>query len=122
MAQAKWNLEDEDADEDGDAGVSAHHRDRFSRAGRSEAKERARNNKKDCKREKGGGSVVINGSALAKPGAICIISGARPGIDGPWRIEQVSHSFSRSGWTTSLSFKMPGKKKDSRTDEDDDDE
>ena len=39
----------------------------------------------------------------------CIVIGARAGVDGPWRIETVTHSYSRSGgFVTSLDLKAPG--------------
>jgi hypothetical protein len=93
----------------------AKHNDRFSRADKDEAKGKAGSHSKDSEKERGGGTASINGTASAIPGGTCIIAGARPGVDGPWRMEEVSHSYSRSGWTTDLTLKMPGDKKDTRT-------
>ncbi|ABS14202.1 late control protein [Brucella anthropi] len=62
---------------------------------------------KEVERDKGGGTVEIDGTALARPGGTCIISGARAGVDGSYRIEEVSHSYSNSGWTTRLTVKLP---------------
>jgi hypothetical protein len=81
--------------------------DRFSRADRTEAQGSANNGAKDAEREKGGGSATIDGNAAAKPGGVFILMGARPGIDGAYRIEGVEHSYSRSGWTTKLDLKQP---------------
>jgi Bacteriophage probable baseplate hub protein len=107
LAKAKWNREKESV-KNADDGAGAEHNDRFSRADKDEAKGKAKNHAKDSEKEKGGGSAVIDGTASAIPGGTCVIAGARPGIDGPWRIEEVQHEFSRSGWTTSLTLKMPG--------------
>lgn len=67
--------------------------------------------------EAGGGSVVIEGNTGAIPDGLCILTGARPGIDGTYRIKTVTHSLQRgSGWTTSLDLVQPqgGAGKDTR--------
>ena len=53
--------------------------------------------------------VAIEGDTAAIPDGLCIVTGARPGVDGPWRIESVTHSYSRGGgFITQLSLKQPG--------------
>jgi len=116
LKAGRWMREKEDVQNADDDGAEAEHNDRHPRADKDEAKHKAKSNAKDSEKEKGGGSVVIDGNATAKPGGTCMIVGARPGVDGAWRIEEVGHEYSRSGWTTSLTLKMPGKEtgKDSR--------
>lgn len=91
-----------------DADAKATYVDRFPAADEDEAKERAKSHKKDSERGKGGGTITINGSATPQPEGNVILEGARPGIDGTYRIEGVQHDFSRSsGWTTKLDVKQP---------------
>ncbi len=72
------------------------------------AKTRATANSEDSKSEKGGGSVTIDGDPAAMSRATLIVSGARPGIDGPYRIKTATHHYSRSsGWTTECSLEQP---------------
>lgn len=56
----------------------------------------------------GGGTVVIDGNGGAVPDGLCVLTGARPGADGSYRIKGVTHDYSRSGgWTTSLELAEP---------------
>jgi len=72
------------------------------------AKAKASSSARESKRSKGGGSITIIGNASAEPEATCTVSGARPGIDGEYIIDQVEHSVSRSdGWETKLTLKLP---------------
>ena len=53
--------------------------------------------------------ITIEGDTGAIPDGLCIVTGARPGVDGSWRIESVTHSYSRGGgFVTQLSLKQPG--------------
>lgn len=82
--------------------------DRFPAADEDEASERSKSHKKDSERGKGGGTITINGSATPQPEGNVSLEGARPGIDGTYRIEGVQHDYSRSsGWTTKLDVKQP---------------
>lgn len=102
--EAKWKeTEVEVRGED----VSTAFGDKITRADVDEAKSSATSKTKDAEREKGGGSIEIDGTAQARPGGTCVLAGARAGVDGSYRIEEVSHSYTRSGWTTRLSVKLP---------------
>lgn len=51
----------------------------------------------------GGGRIVINGEPAAQHNGFVEVIGARPGIDGVWRIESAEHSWSRDqGYITKL--------------------
>ncbi|RWX72610.1 late control protein [Mesorhizobium sp. M2A.F.Ca.ET.039.01.1.1] len=101
---AKWKqVEAEVEDEDAEAIFG----DRQSRADEDEAKASSDSQAKDAEKQKGGGTVQIDGTASAVPGGTLNLIGARPGIDGAYRIESVDHDYSRSGWTTSCELKQP---------------
>lgn len=101
----KWTYQTEQIS---DEGAKASFVDRYVASDPDEAKERAKSNKKESERAKGGGSITIDGSTDPQPEALVNLSGARPGIDGTYRIEGVQHDFSRSsGWTTQLDVKQP---------------
>lgn len=112
--EAKWK-ETEATVEDEDDIIVTH--DKKTGADEPDAKSKSEGKSRDVQRDKGGGTVEIDGDATARSGGKCIISGARAGIDGEYRIEEVNHSYSRSGWTTRLSVKLPGGEagKDNRT-------
>ncbi len=102
---ATWKQEKIEVQDDGaQAGFQA----RYPAAESGEAKSGAEGRKDTAERDKGGGSISINGTAEPQPEALVILSGARPGIDGTYRIETVTHEFSRgSGWVTRLDVKQP---------------
>lgn len=60
-------------------------------------------------REKGGaGSVVIEGAPDAVPDGLCRVVGARPGIDGSYRIKGITHTMTRGGgYTTAIDLAQP---------------
>lgn len=69
---------------------------------------RAKANGEDSKSEKGGGDVTLDGNPLARSRAPLIVAGARPGVDGPYRIKTATHSYKRdAGWTTKCSVEQP---------------
>ena len=82
--------------------------DRLPRANAAEASEQNRSDRATSERDAGGGTVVIEGNTAAIPDGLCILSGARPGVDGAYRIESVTHSYSRGGgFVTTLTLREP---------------
>jgi len=81
--------------------------DRFDAADADQAKAKAKAHKASAEREKGGGTIVMNGTTTPQPEATVILIGARPGIDGTYRIDTVTHQFDGNGWTTRLEVKQP---------------
>lgn len=56
----------------------------------------------------GVGRVVIEGAPSAIPDAVCTVVGARPGVDGAYRIKGVTHELNRgSGFLTTLELAQP---------------
>ena len=102
--EAKWK-EVETETEDTEASATATHR--FPASDKGEAERRTKSDKTDSEREKGGGSIVIDGNEAASPEAPVALVGARPGADGDYVAAGVSHDVSRSGFTTSIEVKRP---------------
>ena len=104
--EAKWKAEEVEAK--AADGVSAKRTTRWTAPNKAQAKARAGANGKDSEREKGGGTVQIDGEPAALPEANATVSGVRPGLDGSYRIDAVDHSYSRNaGFTTTLTLKQP---------------
>jgi hypothetical protein len=61
----------------------------------------------DSQASRGKGWVVLNGEPNAKAGGSIIILGARPGVDGTYRITEAEHSYSRRGYTTRCDVDQP---------------
>lgn len=84
--------------------VDAAHWARFPRADEAEASDQATSDATTTERDRGGGSVTIEGDTGAVPDGLCLIAGARPGVDGVYRINSVTHKVDRGGgFTTALS-------------------
>jgi phage protein D len=111
--EAKWK-EVETQTEDTEASATSTHR--FPASDKAEADRRTKADKTTSEREKGGGSIVIDGDEYANPEAPVAVVGVRPGIDGDFIASSVSHDVSRSGYTTSIELKRPAGKagKDTR--------
>jgi len=101
--KSKW--EEREADVEGGGGAAFI--DRFVSGTAENAERRARSLKGRSERNGGDGSVLIVGTATAKPEAPLILSGTRPGIDGTYLIDGVQHRLAKGGYTTSCDLKKP---------------
>ncbi|MDV4144380.1 hypothetical protein [Shimia sp. FJ5] len=82
--------------------------DRFARAGEQETTQQGESDAATTARDAGEGAVVIEGNTAAVPDGLCTVSGTRPGVDGSYRIEAVTHTLTRSGgFVTTLELKQP---------------
>ncbi|WP_223425616.1 hypothetical protein [Tateyamaria pelophila] len=77
--------------------VSAIHASRLSRADETEAAQQSDSDAATAQRDAGEGTVTIEGNTAAVPDGLCIIAGTRPGVDGAYRIEAVTHTLTRAG-------------------------
>jgi hypothetical protein len=102
---AQWQEEDVEV-EGSDA--QADYVSRYPEPNADQSGARAGNDSATSERDTAGGSVTIEGDTSAIPDGLCMVSGTRQGIDGPYRIESVTHDYSRSGFTTRLELKSPG--------------
>jgi hypothetical protein len=102
--EAKWKEEEVEVELDADAESV----NRYSEPNDQQSKDRAESDKATSERDVAEGSVTIEGDTGAIPDGLCIVTGARAGIDGPYRIESVDHEYSRSGFTTKLELKAAG--------------
>lgn len=77
-------------------------------ADEDQAKAVAEGRKAASEREGGSGTVLLDLAVTAQAEGTFVLSGARPGIDGTYRIVGVTHSADRSGGATaSLELKQP---------------
>jgi phage protein D len=111
QVRARWydpkKAEWQEAEEDTDLTVEARHDHRYAKPDRDEANQQTASDKATSERDAGEGSVTVEGDTSAIPDGLCIVTGARPGIDGPYRIESVTHSYSRGGgFVTTLDLKV----------------
>ena len=89
-------------------GVEADTTEKFFAADEAEAKRKVKSHKAESERGSGEGYVTLEGEVGAQPEGECQVIGARPGIDGSYRIDGVEHSYSRSsGFVTRLDLKRP---------------
>ena len=104
MQAAELVTEETDTGLDGDAT----HARRELEASSDDAKRAVSADAATSKQATGGGSVVIEGNTAATPDGLCIVAGARPGVDGAYRIKSVTHNYSRGGgFVTSLELIEP---------------
>ncbi len=103
-AEAAWK----ETEEPTSLGGEARHDHRYSLANEGEAGEQAAANRATSERDAGEGSVTIEGDTAAIPDGLCTVAGARPGIDGAYRIEALTHRYSRGGgFITELELRQP---------------
>lgn len=102
---AQWKTESVDISiDDAVSGFT----DRQVAADQGEAQQRGKSHKKNAEREQGGGSITVNGTTVPQPEGLVVLSGARPGVDGTYRINSVVQTFTKdAGWTTRLDLKQP---------------
>ncbi|WP_099864745.1 phage late control D family protein [Pararhizobium haloflavum] len=82
---------------------------RGSAADETQARSFAEAHKVNAERDAGSGSVEIDLAPEAQAEGTFVLSGARPGIDGSYRITGVTHKANRGGGaTTVLELKQPG--------------
>jgi len=104
MREAEWKL----ADRAINLNVDALHAFRFSKPWDFETDQQTDSDKATSERDQGEGTITIEGNNEAVPDALCLVEGARDGVDGAYRIEAVTHSLNRSGgWITTLELKQP---------------
>ncbi|PYF05051.1 hypothetical protein BJ122_102277 [Rhodopseudomonas faecalis] len=102
---AKWR---EEKVEVNDMDAEAEQTMRWTSANADEAKGHADSAAKESERNKGGGTATIDGDITAQPEGAFALVGARPGVDGLYKIDKVQHELSRSsGFTTRLDIKAP---------------
>ena len=104
--QSKWVSEKVQVP---DADVSASGERLYPRSGKTAATDSATGRKTHSQRERGAGTVRILGNPLARAEMFCVISGVRPGLDGTYIADTVTHMFDRSaGYETNIDIKRPG--------------
>ena len=104
--KAQWNVASASI---GDDGAEADLTDTFKAADQGRATTRAGGRAAKAKRKKGeGDSVQIDGDPAAMSQANLTIVGARPGVDGQYRIKTATHKYVRTGgWTTHCVLDQP---------------
>ncbi|MGV2109787.1 phage late control D family protein [Agrobacterium salinitolerans] len=93
--------------ETGTEGASTVYEDTLTASNEQDAQRRATSLAAELDRESGEGTVTIEGNIGAQPEGSCVVAKCRPGIDGTYRIEGVTHDYSRSGWVTRLDLGQP---------------
>ncbi len=103
---ARWNVASASV---GDDGAEADFVETFKAADAGRAQTRASGNAAKAKRKKGAGHTVeIDGDPGAMSQANLVIVGARPGVDGQYRIKSATHRYHRKGgWITTCTVEQP---------------
>jgi len=93
---------------EGNYAATAAHLVRYTTADEDQADQESEGPVADSERRRGTGWVLIDGEPAARAGGECIVRGARPGVDGSYKIVEAEHSFSRqSGYLTRLDLEQP---------------
>ena len=104
MIAARWDLAERATGLD----VRALHAFRFAKPDAVETTQQINSDAATAARDAGEGTVTIEGDPAAIPDGLCIITGTRPGVDGAYRIEAVTHTLTRAGgFVTTLELKQP---------------
>ncbi|WP_127076132.1 phage late control D family protein [Rhodomicrobium lacus] len=104
---AKWKTKEVEI-EAGDGAPEASNNVPYPKSDEKEAEGTAKGRKAESERESGGGSAEIDFDVMAQAEGTFVLVGARPGVDGTYRIAGVTHRLSKSGGaTTSLELKQP---------------
>lgn len=102
--KAEWQEKEESTKLSADA----RHDHRYAKFDENEAGQQTASDAATSERDAGDGSVTIEGNTEAIPDGLCIVTGARGGVDGAYRIESVTHTYSRGGgFVTQISLKQP---------------
>lgn len=112
--RARWEEREVDVDPDSPGVLT----DRFTLRDRDSAERRAQALKGRVERNGGNGTVSILGTAMAKPEATLVLTGARSGIDGSYLIDGVQHRLTKSGgYVTTCDVRRPSEEvgRDTRT-------
>lgn len=107
--EAKW-IERKVSADTAEGGSNAARRQRImqSRADEGESDGAAGAESKDADRDKGGGTLTIDGDPRVFAEAPVILSGLRPQVDGEYTAETVEHSLSRTtGFVTKIDVVRP---------------
>lgn len=81
---------------------------RLAEATQSDAKATLEARGRESEREAGGGTITLDLAPDARAECDVVLIGARPGIDGTYRADSVSHRSDRNGGaTTTISVKQP---------------
>lgn len=91
----------------GISGAAVDFTETYKSADQTRAQNRAQSNADNSARQCGGGSFEIVGDPRAMSQANCSVSGARPGVDGSYRIKTAHHTVSRGGWGCSVEVEQP---------------
>jgi phage protein D len=104
MIAAQWEMGERATALD----VRARHAFRFAKPDAGETAQQTDSDAATAARDAGEGTVTIEGNTAAIPDGLCRIAGTRPGVDGAYRIEAVTHTLTRTGgFVTSLELKQP---------------
>ena len=105
--EAKYKEESVDVGDASD-GAQADLTQRFKASDKDQAKRQAQSNKDEADRDKGGGTIGLDGEPRARAQAACNVSGLRDGIDGKYKITNATHTYSRGGgYTTDCELEQP---------------